>query len=562
MRKNKLFKKALVMCMVASMVIASGCASKSNSSSTSSKSSNSSKSTAQSDATDSSDDSGVTATSTATTTVTSKIDEKDANDNWESEDYITISLDGDEVSLDKETEGVSVSDGIITITQAGTYVFEGNLSEGQIQVEAKDAKVWIVLKGVSITNSSSAAIYVKDAKKTIITAADGTTNTLTDATSYTYDDVENEEPNACIFSKDDLVVNGSGKIQVNAQFNNGISSSNDLIIYEIELEISAVNTAIRGKDCVCVKDANITITACTAGIKSTNTEEDGLGYIYLESGDYNITSKEDALNAATALVIDDGNYTINAGDDGIHSDYYLIINGGEITIESSVEGIEARDMTVNGGNIEVHSSDDGINATSGTTSSSDGGFGKQGGSMFADDGSLITINDGNILIDADGDGFDCNGAATMNGGCLIVYGPTNNGNGAIDYNGSFDINGGTVFASGSTGMAETASDTSGQCAFNYFSDASVAAGSTVSILDADGNTLFETEISKVAGSIVFSSSDLKDGETYTICVDGSEEGSITLSGTITSNGSASMGGQGMGGPMSGGGQGSHQGGPR
>ena len=213
MRKNKLFKKALVMCMVASMVIASGCASKSNSSSTSSKSSNSSKSTAQSDATDSSDDSGVTATSTATTTVTSKIDEKDANDNWESEDYITISLDGDEVSLDKETEGVSVSDGIITITQAGTYVFEGNLSEGQIQVEAKDAKVWIVLKGVSITNSSSAAIYVKDAKKTIITAADGTTNTLTDATSYTYDDVENEEPNACIFSKDDLVVNRSGKIQ-------------------------------------------------------------------------------------------------------------------------------------------------------------------------------------------------------------------------------------------------------------------------------------------------------------------------------------------------------------
>ena len=168
----------------------------------------------------------------------------------------------------------------MTITAAGTYVVSGSLDDGQIVVDTEDKEtVRLVLNGADITCSTSAPIYVKSADKIILILADGTENQVTDGDSYVLEDAESDEPNAAIFSKSDLTINGDGSLIVKANYNDGIASKDDLKIVSGDITVDAVNDAIKGRDCIGVKDGTIKVTAGGDGLQSTNDEDPEKGFI-------------------------------------------------------------------------------------------------------------------------------------------------------------------------------------------------------------------------------------------------------------------------------------------
>jgi hypothetical protein len=183
--------------------------------------------------------------------------------------------------------------------------------------------------------------------------------------------------------------------------------------------------------------------------------------------------------------------------------------------------------------VSVTASDDGINASGGTTSDG-GGMGEQDG------GELITITGGDVLIDAGGDGFDSNGSAVISGGTLTVWGPTNDGNGALDVNGTLTVSGGTVLAVGSAGMAVSPDASSPQSWIA--ASASGSPGSVVQITDDAGTVVAEFAATKQFASVVYSGAGLVGGGTYTVSVDGTAT-SVT-EGTAAEGGMGSMGGGG------------------
>ena len=238
--------------------------------------------------------------------------------NIESLDNESVSDPDTYIKLGTETtvegQGAEVSNNKVTITKAGTYSVSGKIEDGQILVDAgAEDKVYIILNGADIKCSNSAPIYVKNAKKAIISLADGTENNITDGETYMFEDESSNDPNAAIFSKDDMTIIGTGKLTVNANYNNGIASNDDLKIQSGNIIVNAKNNGIKGKDCINVTDGNITINSKGDGMKADNTTDETKGYIYIEGGKINITSSQDGIQAETELLIADGDITIKTG---------------------------------------------------------------------------------------------------------------------------------------------------------------------------------------------------------------------------------------------------------
>ena len=164
------------------------------------------------------------------------------------------------------------------------------LSEGQIRVETSDSeKVQLVLNGVTIHNSSSAAIYLKSADKVFITLADGTTNTLTDGTEYIQTD--DNTVDGVIFSKADLAINGSGTLNITANYKHGIVSKDDLVITDGTFNITSVKAGLSGKDAIKIKDGIFNINSSDGkGLTSKNDSDTTKGYVYIAGGTFNITN--------------------------------------------------------------------------------------------------------------------------------------------------------------------------------------------------------------------------------------------------------------------------------
>lgn len=524
----------------------------------------------------------------------------------------TISLEGDAISV--AGAGTVVNGSSITITAAGTYSLSGTLNNGQIIVETADEDpVALVLNGVDITYATSSPIYVSNAEKVVITLADGTENVVTDGASYVFPDAETDEPNAAVFSKDDLTINGSGSLTVNANYNNGIASKDDLKIVSGNITINAVNDGIKGRDSVAVKDGVITINAGADGMQSNNDEDVERGYIAIEGGTLNITAALDGIQAETSLSIsggnvtitttggsgdsakglkagsditisggtitldaaDDGihsngNITINGGDivaasadDGVHANASLVINGGNLTITKSYEGLESGIIIINDGVVYVTASDDGINVSNGS-----GGMAGPGQTVSSN--YYLEINGGYIVVNAGGDGLDANGLGTMNDGVVIVNGPVMNMNGALDIDGTLVVNGGFLVAVGSAGMAQNASTASTQYTVLETLPSVQAAGTMVHIKSEDGEEILTFVPTKEFQTVVISSPELANGSTYTVYLGGSATGTVAdglyadgvytpgsqvSSFTITSivtGGGGQMGGPGGGGPGGGG----------
>lgn len=471
-------------------------------------------------------------------------------------DYEVIELNTDSITYTGSSAFIDGS--TITITKAGVYKFNGSLSDGMVIVNtSQEEDVVLILDNVSIHNEDGPAISVLQADKVILNLIEGSINTLSDGSTYTLSTGE-DEPNATIYSKDDLTINGLGTLNIESNYNHGIYTKDDLKLVSGTINVVSVNDGIKGKNYIAIKDVNLSIVSNGDGLQSNNTEDTTKGYILIDGGRIVIESGLDGIQAETELVINDGELTITSGlladstesgkslkastsieisdgtfnlisesDDAIHSNNSVLINGGDITISAyddaihsdnllqmdngtvnitqSYEGLEGNTIIINGGDINLVASDDGINTAGGND-----GSGTQNGrnDMFASDGSTLTINGGNILVNSNGDGLDSNGSITQNGGVIIVFGPTNSGNGALDYNASYTLNSGTLLAVGSNGMAQNVSESS-IYSFLIGTD-TIQANTWVSIVQ-DDQTLISFNSPKAFQSIVYASNELEAG---------------------------------------------------
>lgn len=119
---------------------------------------------------------------------------------------------------------------------------------------------------------------------------------------------------------------------------------------------------------------------------------------------------------------------------------------------------------------------------------------------------------------------------------MIVNGPTNGGNGALDYGDSSDcvceISGGTLIAAGAVGMDAAPTSGSSQPAVNVRLSSSQSAGTYVVLKDSSGNTVLTAQPSKTFQSVVMSCEALKLGSTYTVYY-GKDLSSLTQGDSVT-----------------------------
>ena len=347
-----------------------------------------------------------------------------------------------------------------------------------------------------------------------------------------------------IRGKDYIVINDS-TLTVNAG-GDGLKSDNEedatkgyISIENGVLQITAGGDAITAQTDVMIadgefilasgggSDARIDETLSAKGIKAVVS-------LNIEGGTFTIDSADDTLHSNGTLIVNGGTFTLTSGDDGMHADTALEINAGTIQIPASYEGIESAVITINGGEIRLVSSDDGINVASGNDGSGfgpGGGFGGGGpgggpGADFFDYSGnyYLYINGGYVVVDADGDGVDVNGAFQMTGGTVLVNGPTEQMNGPLDYDGGFNITGGMLVAAGSAGMAQVPGESSGQNSLLVYFGTTIPAGTMVHLQNSAGEDVLTFIPTKNYQSLAFSSPDLVDGETYTIYVEGSSTG--------------------------------------
>ena len=354
--------------------------------------------------------------------------------------YVTLSDDG----ITGETAGVAINGQTVTITEEGTYVFSGTLSEGQIVVDADDAKVQIVLDNVDITCATNAAVYVKSADKVFVTLAEGSQNTLRNTDEYVA--VDDNNIDAVIFSKSDLTLNGTGSLTIVSAEGHGIVSKDDLKITGGTYDITAAGHALSGKDSVRIADGTFVLTAGKDGIHSGNEDNEEKGYIYIADGDFTITSDGDGMDASNIVQIEDGTFDITAGGGAANSlkTHESDMPGGpgggmpQNGERPNGEDMPEKGEKPDGANMpEMGEKSDGENMPQDTTTDESGtstkGI-KAGGGMYLNGGTYqidsaddsihsnanITIADGTYTLATGDDGVHADDALIVNGGTITV----------------------------------------------------------------------------------------------------------------------------------------------
>lgn len=363
--------------------------------------------------------------------------------------YVTFSDDG----ITGETAGVAINGQTVTITAEGTYIFSGTLSEGQIVVDADNAKVQIVFDNVDITCASSAAVYVKSAEKVFVTLAEGSQNTLRNTDEYVAIDDNNID--AVIFAKSDLTLNGTGSLTIVSAEGHGIVSKDDLKITGGTYDITAAGHALSGKDSVRIADGTFILTAEKDGIHAENADDEEKGYVYIADGDFTITSDGDGMDASNIVQIEDGTFDITAGGGAANSlkTHESDMPGGGMS--QNIERPDGESMPQMGEKPDEESMSqmgekpdeesmpqmgekpDGENMPQDTTTDESGtstkGI-KAGGGMYLNGGTYqidsaddsihsnanITIADGTYTLATGDDGVHADDALTVNGGTITV----------------------------------------------------------------------------------------------------------------------------------------------
>ncbi len=436
---------------------------------------------------------------------------KDQNGSWDTSEATVISLNGDHVTINGT--GAYEYNGGVYIASGGSYILSGTLTNGSIVVDTYvSSKVWLMLDGADITCENDACIRVNEADKVFLTLAEGSENTLTGGVTYSAEALS-DGAEGVIYAHDDLTINGSGSLTINAQYMHGIEANDDLVITGGSIRIDAVEDGITVNESFRMKDADL---------------------------------------------------TISAGDDGIRSDSDIYIESGTLLISECYEGLEAGCIEVHGGDITIYPTDDGFNANA-ITSSMGGPGGQTSTSDEDDTPCYILITGGNITIinmnGNDADGLDSNKDITITGGTVTISVPGQGANNAIDFGsesgGKAVISGGTVIATGGAAMAEGFDNSSLQASFMYTYAEAIEAGTAITLENASGDTLLSYETPCSVTALTLSCPDMAVGGTYRLTV-GTDTEEITLTDTSVTLGDGATGFQ--GGPHGAGGRGAFQGG--
>ncbi len=482
-------------------------------------------------------------------------DEDDVNTDWQAGGAITeITLNGSSIKV--SGNGAVVSGTTVTVTSPGVYHVTGTLTDGQLLVNSTaSGKVWLVLDGAQISCSTSAAIWIQSADDTILTLADGSANTLRDGSTYNLAEGE-DEPNAALFSKDDITINGSGSLTVNGNYANGIQSKDDLRIAGGTIVVTAVNNGIKGKDKVGILDGEINISCGGNALQASNDVEADLGRIHIAGGSINAIAGEDGIEAISYLLVTGGELVITSGggsaavtanttaregfryDGGGFPDSYtgedssdtasgkalkadtdVTILGGTITVDSADDAVHANgSVTIGGGSLSISTGDDGVHA--------DQTLAVTGGTLDIVkcyeglEAAQITISGGDVSILADDDGINAadgtaatfggmggggnsNCSLTITGGSLFVSAA---GDG-LDSNGSIVLSGGTVFVEGPLNDGNGALDYDGSFEMT---------GGTLIVSGSAGMAQSVGSISGVCGATVWLSAEAAGGTILTV----------------------------------------------
>ena len=304
-----------------------------------------------------------------------------------------------------EAQSITVNDGqTIDITDEGVYVISGSAKNCTIRVSADEAaKIQLVLDGVSITNDDFPAIYVISADKVFITAADSENN-LTVSGQFRADGDTNTD--AVVFSKDDLVLNGTGTLNITSNYGNGVTCKDDLKITGGSYNVTTALDSFEANDSISVYDGTFNIKTEKDGFHCENDEAEG------------------------TITILGGTYTISGGSDGMQACVLLQIDGGTMDI-TAAEGLEATYVLINDGDINISASDDGINASASTNAYE----------------TAVEINGGNLNVavgQGDTDAIDSNGSVYINGGTINITAQMS----SFDYDRTAEFNGGTIIING------------------------------------------------------------------------------------------------------------------
>lgn len=399
--------------------------------------------------------------------------------------------------------GVTVSDSTVTITGEGTYILSGSLSDGTVIIDSTNtSKIRIILDGVNISSSSTAPIYIKQADKVFITTSNGTENILSVTGEYVNSGDDNID--SAIFSKDDLTMNGTGTLTINADYGHGIVSKDDLVFTGGTYNITSASHAIAGKDSVRVSDGTYNLIAGKDGIHAENTDDTSLGYIYIENGSFTINANGDGMDSSNCITVFDGSFNILSGGGSENGETHyesmnpfgnsyssssedtvstkavkssgdIAIGGGTFNLNSADDAIHSNtNVNICGGTFTIASGDDGIHADS-TTSVAAGTINITY-SYEGIEGQAIEISGGDITLYTTDDGLNAAGGNDSSGfggmmgrdnfsgssdSYIIISGGKLNINAdgdGVDSNGDLTVSGGETYVAGPTNSGNGAID--------------------------------------------------------------------------------------------------------
>lgn len=369
------------------------------------------------------------------------------DDSFDRQSAASITLSGS--TAQSNGSGVSINNATVTISKEGCYLISGELEDGQIIVDAGDSdKVQLVLDKASIHCSTGSAILVRNADKVKVTLAADSENELSDGTEYQTDD---DNPDAALFSKDDLVINGSGSLTVQGNYKHGIAGNDDLVITGGRLTVNSLSHALRGKDSVAILDGTFVLTSQKDGIQASNTEDSTKGWVQIDGGNFTIQSSGDGIQAETNLSIYDGSFTITSGGGAVNGADHTENRGGGFgrpggNRPDSANGQTSPEMPSQPAEGEQSSSgnesdyselifdpddfDDTSTDDSDTTVSTKG----------IKAGNALLIQQGTFVIDSADDAIHSNYSVTIDGGSFQL----SSGDDGIHAEAYLNINGGTT----------------------------------------------------------------------------------------------------------------------
>ncbi len=472
----------------------------------------------------------------------------------------SFEVEGNASLVDIKATGVKIE-----LKKTGTYYIDGTLDDGQIQVDADSTDiVKVVFNGVSLNCSSEAAFRIKECSKTIVTLADGTTNTITDT--------KNNADSAAIYSKRYLAFSagekGTGSLNITANCADGISCTKQLFFNSGNYKVTTVDDGIRGKLCLVIHDGTFTIDVKGDAFKSTSDKE-GYGYTLIDKGNFDITSGDEGFQSDGTITINGGtlnikksekciaalgDITINGGDltltptvtgDGESGSGHGIcikkndddlrtgnvtINGGKINITQSYEGVQGVVISVNGGEVWINSIDDSFNASNGTGGGFGGGFGPRPGQQTSTTSGAtpaLNFNGGFVFVKSEGDGVDSNGELNITGGVVLVS-QSGGGNEPVDAGDGYEpkITGGVVVAVGSKDMASAPSVSQ----TTFFTTVTGSANKIFAVNASDGTNILAWKVPQAFQVVTVSAPEMGT-DTYSIITDATVTGSEYVSGS-------------------------------